>query len=79
VDGRTDLYDDAFLRQYLRIYRADEGWEQGLDHYGIRLVIVETESGLAKALRLDPAWTCTYRDSMAAVFVTAAGVDDRGD
>lgn len=68
VDGRTDLYDDAFLRQYLSTYVADDGWEALLDEYGIRLVIVETNSILAKFLRLDPGWQEAYRDEMAVVF-----------
>jgi hypothetical protein len=68
VDGRTDLYDDAFLRQYLSTYVADEGWQESLDEYGIHLVIVETNSLLAKFLRLEPTWQEAYRDEMAAVF-----------
>jgi hypothetical protein len=68
VDGRTDLYDDAFLRQYINIYVADDGWRELLDQYEIRLVIVETNSVLAKFLRTDPAWREAYRDEMAAVF-----------
>jgi hypothetical protein len=68
VDGRTDLYDDAFLRQYLSTYVADEGWQESLDEYGIRLVIVETNSVLAKFLRIEPGWQEAYRDEMAAVF-----------
>jgi signal transduction histidine kinase len=69
VDGRTDLYDDAFLRQYLSIHAAEEGWQQSLDEYGIQLVIVETNSMLAKFLRLEPSWQEAYRDETAAVFV----------
>jgi hypothetical protein len=69
VDGRTDLYDDAFLRQYLTIYVADEGWQGLLDQYRIRLVIVETGSTLAKFLRIDPMWREAYRDQMAVIFV----------
>lgn len=68
VDGRTDLYDDKFLRQYLSTYVADDGWQASLDEHGIRLVIVETNSILAKFLRADPAWEEAYRDEMAAVF-----------
>jgi hypothetical protein len=68
VDGRTDLYDDAFLRQYLTLYLADDGWEALLDQYKIRLVVVETNSVLAKFLRLDPAWHEAYDDEMAVVF-----------
>ncbi len=69
VDGRTDLYDDAFLRQYLHIYVADDGWQDLLDKYGIRLIIVETNSVLAKFLRINPAWQEAYRDQMASVFI----------
>jgi hypothetical protein len=68
VDGRTDLYDDAFLRQYLTIYFADDGWETLLDQYKVRLVMIEPNSVLAKFLRLNPAWHEIYRDEMAVVF-----------
>ena len=68
VDGRTDLYDDDFLRQYISIYVADDGWQASLDEYEVGLVIVETNSVLAKFLRVDPAWQEAYRDEMAAVF-----------
>ena len=68
VDGRTDLYDEAFLRQYIRIYMADDGWQDSLDQYGIRLVFVEANSVLAKFLRVDTTWQEAYRDDMASVF-----------
>jgi len=75
VDGRTDLYDDAFLRQYLSTYVADEGWQESLDEYGIQLVIVEANSVLAKFLRIDPAWQEAHRDETAAVFTRE--IDER--
>jgi hypothetical protein len=68
VDGRTDLYDDDFLRQYINIYVADTGWQELLDEYQIQLVIVETNSVLAKFLRTDVTWQEAYRDEMGAVF-----------
>ena len=68
VDGRTDLYDDDFLRQYISIYVADDGWQELLDEYQIQLVVVETNSILAKLLRTDPAWHEAYRDDMAVIF-----------
>jgi hypothetical protein len=73
VDGRTDLYDDAFLRQYLSIYVADTGWQELLDEYRIQLVFVETNSVLAKFLRTDPAWQEAYRDETAVVFTRETG------
>ena len=68
IDGRTDLYDDAFIRRYLKVMVADDGWEQTLDDDGINLVLVENNSTLAKFLRLNPGWEEIYADDMAAIF-----------
>jgi hypothetical protein len=69
VDGRTDLYDDVFLRSYLDIYTAADGWQEQLAGYDVRLVIVERDSILARFLRLEPAsWHEVFRDELAAVF-----------
>lgn len=68
VDGRTDLYDDAFLREYIRVYTAGEGWQSLLDRYGINLVFVETDCSLARFLRLEAGWAEVYHDDVAALF-----------
>jgi hypothetical protein len=68
IDGRTDLYDDLFIRRYLGVVAANEGWQQILQQDGINLVFIETDSSLARFLRLDPAWQEIYRDEMAAIF-----------
>jgi hypothetical protein len=73
IDGRTDLYDDAFIRRYLNVMVAGNGWEQNLDDDGINLVLIESESTLAKFLRQDPAWEEVYQDEMAAVFIRKMG------
>lgn len=69
IDGRTDLYGDAFISQeYFQAARGLSDWETILDRYGIRLVIVEAESGLARALRDQAGWTLDYEDDLAVVF-----------
>jgi hypothetical protein len=69
IDGRTDLYDDAFIRRYLNVVSGGEGWRQTLDEDGINLVLIESGSTLAKFLKSDPAWDILYQDGMAIVFV----------
>jgi hypothetical protein len=69
VDGRTDLYDDAFLRRYLNIVVTGAGWQQALDEDGINLVFIETNSQMAKLLRGDPNWMEAYQDELAVIFV----------
>jgi hypothetical protein len=73
VDGRTDLYRDAFLTDdYLNTATGRDGWRETLDAYGIRLVVVETGSGLARALRDEPGWSLDYTDKQAVVFTREA-------
>jgi hypothetical protein len=76
IDGRTDLYDDAFIRRYLKVMVADEGWEQILKDDGINLVFVETGSVLAKFLRRDPDWSEIYQDDMAVIFSRRLEIGD---
>jgi len=69
VDGRTDLYGDSFLLQYLQAATGGDGWRETLDEYGIRTAVIETNSGLARRLRDEPGWDEVYTDAMASVFV----------
>lgn len=69
IDGRTDLYDDAFIRRYLKATLAREGWQQILDEDGINLVFIESNGILARFLRQEPGWREIHRDKQAAVFV----------
>ena len=68
IDGRTDLYDDAFIRRYLNVMVAGEAWQQTLADDGINLILVESQSTLARFLQTDPNWTERYRDEMAVIF-----------
>ncbi len=69
IDGRTDLYDDAFIRRYLSVMVADENWRQILDEDRIKTVVIEDGSVLAKFLRLEAGWEEVYSDDLAAIFV----------
>jgi hypothetical protein len=69
VDGRTDLYGDEFLNNYLQTVTGRENWQQTLDDYGVSLVVIEPQSGLARALRADPGWHQDYADDLAVVFI----------
>jgi hypothetical protein len=68
TDGRTDLYDDAFLREYLDVAVGRPAYEQTFERYGVRLVLVEADSLLGDRLSEDPDWRLLYRDELAAVY-----------
>ncbi|TFH35573.1 MAG: hypothetical protein E4G99_07000 [Anaerolineales bacterium] len=67
VDGRTDLFDDEILEQYLIAWRGEPGWEEVFDRWGIQLALIEPHSPLAAELRMN-GWQVAYEDPGALVF-----------
>jgi hypothetical protein len=47
VDGRTDLFNDEILSEYVTAYAGGSGWDSILDQYGIKLILVERSAPLA--------------------------------
>jgi hypothetical protein len=68
VDGRTDLYNDAFLREYLDVTLGRPGYTATLEKYGVNLVLVEANSILGDRLSESAQWRQAYSDSVAAVY-----------
>jgi hypothetical protein len=68
IDGRTDLYGEAFILRYLRLVAGQEDPAATLDGEGVRLVVIETGSALAGELRRTPRWRQAYADALASVF-----------
>jgi hypothetical protein len=74
VDGRTDLYDDAFLRGYLDIVFLRGEWQADLDQQDIGFIVIEADSVLAAMLRTRPdTWSeRLFDEDRSAVFVRTA-------
>ena len=68
VDGRTDLYDDPFLRNYLDVVLMRESWREVLARYGVRFILIERDSVLARFLAEDGGWQQRYADDLSIVF-----------
>ncbi len=67
VDGRTDLFDDAILEEYLDVWRGNNGWQKALSKWEIQTVLIETDSPLAREL-LREGWMVVHEDDQATVF-----------
>ncbi|MEJ2012864.1 MAG: hypothetical protein P8X64_11670 [Anaerolineales bacterium] len=67
VDGRTDLFDDELLRQYLITWRAQEGWRDVLDRWGIATVLLEPDAPLSRVLAESDDWSTVFADDQAVV------------
>ena len=68
IDGRTDLYNDDVIGEWLAIMRAEPGWEAGLERWGVNAVLVEPGAPLAAALE-QAGWEKAYLDEVAVVMI----------
>jgi hypothetical protein len=69
IDGRADVYGDAFIEEFLLTRGGATGWLGALDKYGVRTVLVKPETGLASLLRQEREWQKVFEDPQAVVFV----------
>ncbi|MBC8332643.1 MAG: hypothetical protein H8E28_11730 [Anaerolineae bacterium] len=67
VDGRTDLYGDEIILQWIQVVQADEGWQTALDDWDVNLVLIEPIRPLARELGIE-GWQLLYEDDLAVVY-----------
>jgi hypothetical protein len=75
VDGRTDLYDDEVIGQWLAVVRAEPGWQAILDEYAVNLVLTEPGSDLDRELGRDPLWDNRFEDPVSVVYRRKSPID----
>ncbi|HKR61959.1 MAG TPA: hypothetical protein VJS64_19890 [Pyrinomonadaceae bacterium] len=68
IDGRIDMYGDAFVKEYIDIIRGKIDWRKPFDRYAVKLAIVNTKSMLSREMQASPDWQMLYQDEMAMVF-----------
>jgi hypothetical protein len=68
IDGRADVYGDAFFTEAMQVYDGVGNWKEPLDRYGIQTVIIDTNVALSTALRNDNEWSNVYEDDQAVIF-----------
>lgn len=66
VDGRTDLFGDEILEQYLRLWSVGPGWESVLADGGFRTALLEPNAPLANALALK-GWRVEFEDTVSVL------------
>jgi hypothetical protein len=76
VDGRTDLYGDAFLREYLSVQLARPGFEETLATYDVNMVLTYPDDALSAQLACAGGWEEVYRDGVAVIWVREEKVEE---
>jgi hypothetical protein len=69
IDGRADVYGDAFMDEYVQTYQLRGDWRQPLERYGVEVVLIERGASLEALLVESEDWRRAYRDEVAVVFV----------
>lgn len=67
VDGRTDLYSDDLLSEWLQIAGAEPGWQARLSQREVNLILLEPQWPLVQVLESD-GWRQIYEDDMAVIY-----------
>jgi hypothetical protein len=68
IDTRFDMYGPDFSSAYFKANREGQGWRELFARYAIKYAMVETTSGIARALNQEPGWKRQYLDPDAAIF-----------
>ena len=65
-------FNATTIKSYGIIDDLDPGWQQELDRWQVRTIIINPESRMAKGLAMEPKWKEWYRDSTAVVYRPSA-------
>ena len=69
IDGRADAYGAAFVREYLRIFLGQEGWEEAFDRYEIDYVVCARSAPIRQLLLQRGDFVSVYKDEFNSVLV----------
>ncbi|MFL6795426.1 MAG: hypothetical protein ACJ8D6_10370, partial [Sphingomicrobium sp.] len=72
IDGRSELYGDAFMTDYVEIAKGDMArFDRAVARYGIRWAVLPAadKSKLRDALARSPRWRRIYADKVGVIFV----------
>jgi hypothetical protein len=71
INSHAHLVPPEVWEDYMVISHAGDGWEFGLDRYGINTILIDqrVRGPLITLLKRNTKWTLQYEDDVAAIFV----------
>ena len=67
VDGRTDLYGDTIIGEWMQILQAKDDWAKRLEHWQVDWVLIDGSRPLAGALQ-PSQWEKVFSDDHSVLF-----------
>lgn len=70
IDGRPDMYGDAFVDRYVATWNLRDGWEKDLDRATVKSILAKVDEPITAKLRTQSnRWKVAYEDRQAVLFV----------
>jgi len=69
IDGRADMYGDAFLKEHGDIYSGKVGWDKAFDHWQIDMVMTELNAPIHQLLLVRGDFVPVYADQHNGLLV----------
>lgn len=66
IDGRTDLYGEKLIQDWLVMVNGGEAWKEKFEIYDINCVFLEEERPIINLLR-DSGWHVIYSDDLSVI------------
>lgn len=67
IDGRTDLYNDEIIDQWLKVVKAQPDWELVLDNWEVRLILLERNAPVVQHLS-RAGWRLLFKDELSVIY-----------
>lgn len=69
LDGRSDMYGEELIKEYLKLLNAEYEWKQLVEKYRIEWVLLPVKNPLASVLKESSQWRVIYDDQVSIIFV----------
>jgi hypothetical protein len=67
VDGRTDLFGDEIINQWIQVVQANKGWQSVLDKWNVKLILIQPDRPVVGLLGQN-GWKQLYKDNQSTLF-----------
>ena len=72
IDGRTDLFGDAGIGDWMQLLQADGNWAERLDDWKVDWVLVSPDRPLVRELARRPGWEQVFADASGSLWKRTA-------
>lgn len=68
IDGRTDLFGDEIINEWLGILNCSYDWETTLERRGVQMLVLSPERPVIHCA-LDSGWNTVFKDDVAVILL----------